>query len=57
MSQRIDTALVLDALRMALLHRNPPASLLFHSDRGVQYASGDYRRALAQAGLVLKQAS
>jgi transposase InsO family protein len=52
MSQRIDTALVLDALRMALLHRNPPASLLFHSDRGVQYASGDYRRALAQAGLV-----
>lgn len=52
MSQRIDTALVLDALSMALLHRKPPASLLFHSDRGVQYASADYRRALAQAGLV-----
>ena len=52
MSQRIDTALVLEALSMALLHRNPPASLLFHSDRGVQYASGDYRRALAQADLV-----
>ena len=52
MSQRIDTALVLEALSMALLHRNPPPSLLFHSDRGVQYASGDYRRALAQADLV-----
>jgi len=52
MSQRIDTALVLNALAMALLHRDPPANLLFHSDRGVQYASGDYRRALAQGGLV-----
>ena len=52
MSQRIDTALVLDALAMALLHRNPPANLLFHSDRGVQYASANYRRALALAGLV-----
>jgi putative transposase len=52
MSERIDTTLVLKALGMALLHRKPPANLLFHSDRGVQYASGDYRRALDQAGLV-----
>ena len=52
MSERIDTALVLKALGMALLHRNPPRELLFHSDRGVQYASADYRRALGQAGLV-----
>jgi putative transposase len=51
MSERIDTALVLKALAMALLHRNPPANLLFHTDRGVQYASGDYRQALAAAGL------
>lgn len=51
MSERIDTALILKALFMALLHRQPPANLLFHSDRGVQYASADYRRALAQAGL------
>jgi len=52
MSERIDTLLVLRALGMALLHRKPPAHLLFHSDRGVQYASADYRRALSQAGLV-----
>jgi transposase InsO family protein len=51
MSERIDTPLILNALSMALLHRQPPANLLFHSDRGVQYASGDYRSALAQAGL------
>ena len=52
MSERIDTVLVLKALGMALLHRRPPANLLFHSDRGVQYASGDYRQALSQAGLI-----
>lgn len=52
MSEHIDTSLVLKALAMALLHRQPPASLLIHSDRGVQYASADYRQALAQAGLV-----
>jgi putative transposase len=52
MSERIDTALVLSALTMALLHRQPPAQLLLHSDRGVQYASGHYRQALAGAGLI-----
>jgi transposase InsO family protein len=52
MSERIDTALVLKALGMALLHRHPPRELLLHSDRGVQYASADYRRALGRAGLV-----
>src|SRR6202044_3942011 len=52
MSNHIDTALVLKALAMALLHRAPPANMLFHSDRGVQYASGDFRQALGQASLV-----
>ena len=52
MSERIDTALVLKALGMALLHRSSPRELLFHSDRGVQYASADYRHALREAGLV-----
>jgi putative transposase len=52
MSPHIDTTLALKALGMALLHRSPPRDLLFHSDRGVQYASADYRQALSQAGLV-----
>jgi len=52
MSQRNDTALVLNALTLALLQRNPPAQLLFHSDRGIQYAASHYRRALSQAGLI-----
>lgn len=52
MSERIDTLLVLKALTMALWHRCPPAKLLVHTDRGVQYASGDYRQALGEAGLI-----
>jgi putative transposase len=52
MGEHIDTTLILNALFMALLHRHPPASLLFHSDRGVQYASADYRTALSRAGLL-----
>lgn len=46
MSQHPDTQLVLDAWNMARLQRQPPAGLIFHSDRGVQYASGDFRKAL-----------
>jgi transposase InsO family protein len=52
MSERINTALVLKAFDMALRHRQPTSQILFHSDRGGQYASADYRHALTQAGLV-----
>jgi len=51
-SEHINTALVMMALNMALCHRQPPAGLIFHSDRGVQYASTEYRQALNQAHLV-----
>lgn len=51
-SQQINTALVLMALNMALCHRQPPAGLVFHSDRGVQYASLPYRQALEAAQLI-----
>jgi transposase InsO family protein len=43
MSDRIDSALVSDAFRMALQQRRPGPELLFHSDRGVQYAADAYQ--------------
>ena len=52
MSERITDDLTLDALGLALARRCPPRGLLHHSDRGSQYASGDYQRALAQHGIV-----
>ncbi len=52
MSPHNDTALVLQAWTMAHKHRHPPAGLLFHSDRGSQYASGDFRQALQQASAI-----
>jgi len=48
-SDSIDTGLTLSAWRMAHTHRRPPPGLIFHSDRGCQYASGDYAAALAGA--------
>ncbi len=44
--------MVLRALAMARHHRRPPLGLLYHSDRGVQYACGDFRTALADARFV-----
>lgn len=47
MSTLATRQLVLDALQMALGRREVgPGLLLFHSDRGVQYASRDFRKAL-----------
>jgi len=51
-SSQINTALVLAALKMARCHRQPAAGLIFHSDRGVQYASREYRQALAAAEMI-----
>jgi putative transposase len=48
MDQNIDTQLALAAWNMALTHRQPAPELVFHSDRGCQYASADFRHALAQ---------
>lgn len=52
MSERITRKLAIDAPTMALRHRLPPRGLIDHSDRGSQYASGEYRRALAANGIV-----
>ena len=42
--------LTLAALRMALERRRPPSGLVHHSDRGGQYASGDYTDLLKAHG-------
>jgi len=42
LSKRIDHELTLAALAMAITLRNPPADLIHHSDRGVQYACTEY---------------
>ena len=39
MSPSIDSALVLSALSMSTLHRQPRPDLLFHSNQGGQYAA------------------
>ena len=43
MADHLRTELCTDALQMALQSRKPGDDLLHHSDRGVQYASIDYR--------------
>jgi transposase InsO family protein len=48
LAPHLDASLAVEALDHALADRKPrPASLIHHSDRGVQYASTDYRQRLA----------
>ncbi len=47
----LETSLVLKALDQAIETRRPPAGLVHHSDRGVQYASVDHRQRLAEPGI------
>ncbi len=51
MSRRNNRHLVLNALTMALGHRRPAATLIHHSDRGVQYLSDDFQDLLKQHGI------
>jgi putative transposase len=52
MSSRLSTEVVLRAFWMAVLTRRPPKGLVFHSDRGCQYASHAFRAALAHAEMI-----
>jgi len=49
-ARHLRAELACDALRMALTQRKPKKGLLHHSDRGVQYASAEYRSILAAHG-------
>jgi putative transposase len=51
MAGHMRSELVCDALNMALAARKPGADLLHHSDRGVQYACGEYQQLLAARGI------
>jgi transposase InsO family protein len=51
MADHLRTELCLDALDMALRARQPGSDLIHHSDRGVQYASTDYRLLLQSRGV------
>ena len=51
-ADHLRTELVEEALAMALGARRPTQGLVHHSDRGCQYASGDYRKQLAARGIV-----
>jgi putative transposase len=46
MGEGLAAPLVTEALKMALRRRSPEAGLMIHSDRGVQYACGAYRKLL-----------
>lgn len=53
LGERMTRQLVMDALRMAWFRRCPAqkAGLLFHSDRGSQYASGEFQELLKDYGM------
>ena len=50
MNNRIKRRLVMDALKMAKKSRTPINGMLFHSDRGSQYASRDFQNLLEKSG-------
>jgi len=52
MGERITKELAISALEMAISRRQPPAGLIHHSDRGSQYASGDYQQKLSDHGML-----
>ena len=51
LDRTLEATLTLEALRMALSKRKPAPGLVHHSDRGVQYASGDYTDLLKANGI------
>jgi len=52
MSDRLTSDFVIKALYQAIGRRNPRSCCIFHSDRGVQYASADFRKILGAFGFI-----
>ena len=53
LDRTLEDSLTIAALRMALEGRSPAPGLVHHSDRGVQYASGDYTDLLKDRGITI----
>jgi transposase InsO family protein len=53
LADHMRTELVTDALSMAFANRAPDKGLIFHSDRGCQYTSGDFAILARANGVVL----
>jgi len=51
LDRTLEATLTIEALQMALKKRKPAPGLVHHSDRGVQYASGDYTGLLKANGI------
>ena len=51
MAETLHAAVVVNALKEALATRNWSPGLIFHSDRGVQYACGEFRALLSDRGI------
>jgi transposase InsO family protein len=52
MSSSMTSKLVNDALLMAIWKRKPPKGLVWHTDRGSQYASHSHREVLQEHGII-----
>lgn len=52
MEKRMTKELVINALIMAYWQRKPKSEVIFHSDRGSQYASNDFRNHLKKYGFI-----
>ena len=52
MDDNIKVSLVNDALKMAIAQRNPPLGLIWHTDRGSQYASYSHKDLLQEHGII-----
>lgn len=55
MNERMTKELVISALRMAYFKRKPEAGLIFHSDRGSQYCSHEFRKVLSLYQMIQSQ--
>lgn len=51
MADHLRTSLIIEALAAALLTRQPPKGVIFHSDRGCQYTSQEFADFCAANGV------